>query len=90
MTEEEKMDKKQRAVAKKSADGAPMPKAKPPAKNDGPNAAPAAGTLQSYMARRKQQLSRKRRQNQPSATAVGPADDDEQVSIQWSVYIHEQ
>jgi len=45
MTEEEKMDKKMRAVAKKSSDGAPAPKPKatPKADTGGP---PQAGTLQ--------------------------------------------
>jgi Zinc finger, C4 type (two domains) len=45
MTEEEKMDKKMRAVAKKSSDGAPVPKPKatPKADTGGP---PQAGTLQ--------------------------------------------
>ena len=65
MTEEEKMDKKLRAVAKKTPDGTPVQKPKPtPKKTDAPNVPPPAGTLQSYMARRKMYLHRKRRQNQ--------------------------
>lgn len=69
MTEEEKMDKKMRATSKKSADGTPVPKAKPPPKPDN-GAPPQAGTLQSYMARRKLYLHRKRRQNAASATVT--------------------
>ena len=70
MTEEEKMDKKLRATAKKTPDGTPVVKAKPPpaarrAENMA-NVLPPSGTLQSYMARRKLELNRKRRQNHPS------------------------
>jgi len=70
MTEEEKMDKKLRATAKKTPDGTPAVKAKPPpaarrAENMS-NVSPPSGTLQSYMARRKLELNRKRRQNPPS------------------------
>jgi hypothetical protein len=70
MTEEEKMDKKLRATAKKTPDGTPVVKAKlPPAArrtDNMTNVLPPSGTLQSYMARRKLELNRKRRQNQPS------------------------
>jgi hypothetical protein len=72
MTEEEKMDKKLRAGAKKAPDGTTIPKIKPtPKKNDNPNVQPTEGTLQSYMARRKQYLHRKRRQqNQQSSLST--------------------
>lgn len=77
MTEEEKMDKKMRAVAKKSADGTPIPKAKPPPKPVNGNQ-PQAGTLQSYMARRKMYLNRKRRQNAASATVTSGGKGDQE------------
>lgn len=71
MTEEEKMDKKLRAVAKKTPDGTPIQKAKPsPKKSDTSSVPPPAGTLQSYMARRKMYLHRKRRQNQQSTSTA--------------------
>ena len=66
MTEEEKMDKKLRATAKKTPDGTPIPKVKPPpaARKADQAVPPQAGTLQSYMARRKMYLHSKRRRNQ--------------------------
>jgi hypothetical protein len=70
------MDKKLRATAKKTPDGTPIPKAKPPPaakKMEQPNAPPPSGTLQSYMARRKMFLHRKRRQNQAAATSSSTA-----------------
>ena len=81
MTEEEKQDKKMRAMAKKS-EGERAQKAKAPPKSAN-GTQPQTGTLQSYMARRKTCMHRRPSRSSSSTVTSEQVETVPKKQLQW-------